>query len=59
MFKSYIKIAVRNFSRNRLTSFINVFGLGLSMSVGLGQVSAFKHQLSVFEHFLINYLSNN
>ena len=35
MFRSYLKIALRNFSKNKLTSFINIFGLGLSMSVGL------------------------
>ncbi len=35
MFKNYLKIAIRSFSRNKLTTFINVFGLGLSMSVGL------------------------
>lgn len=35
MFKTYLKVALRNFSRNRLTTFINIFGLGLSMSVGL------------------------
>jgi putative ABC transport system permease protein len=35
MFRSYFKIAIRNLSKNKLTSFINIFGLGLSMSVGL------------------------
>ncbi len=35
MFKSYLKIALRNFKKNKLTTFINIFGLGLSMSVGL------------------------
>lgn len=35
MFKSYLKIAIRTLRKNRLTSFINLFGLGLSMSVGL------------------------
>ncbi len=35
MFRTYLKVALRNFSRNRLTTFINIFGLGLSMSVGL------------------------
>ena len=35
MLKNYFKIAVRNLLKNRLTSFINIFGLGLSMSVGL------------------------
>ncbi len=35
MFKSYLKIVLRNFAKNKLTTFINIFGLGLSMSVGL------------------------
>jgi putative ABC transport system permease protein len=35
MFSSYLKIAMRSLFKNRLTSFINIFGLGLSMSVGL------------------------
>ncbi|MEO8861565.1 MAG: ABC transporter permease [Ginsengibacter sp.] len=35
MFKNYFKIAVRSLLKNKLTTFINVFGLGLSMSVGL------------------------
>ena len=35
MFKSYLKIAFRSLQKNRLTTFINIFGLGLSMSVGL------------------------
>ena len=35
MIKSYLKVALRSFQRNRLVSFINIFGLGLSMSIGL------------------------
>src|SRR5678809_915473 len=35
MFRNYLKIAVRSLLKNRLTTFINIFGLGLSMSVGL------------------------
>ena len=35
MFKNYFKIAVRSLVKNKLTTFINIFGLGLSMSVGL------------------------
>lgn len=35
MFKSYLKTAIRTLQKNRLTTFINLFGLGLSMSVGL------------------------
>src|SRR6185437_9843070 len=35
MFKNYLKIAIRSLAKNRLTTFINIFGLGLGMSVGL------------------------
>ena len=35
MIKSYLKIALRSLAKNKLTTFINIFGLGLSMSVGL------------------------
>lgn len=35
MFRSYFKISIRSLVKNKLTTFINVFGLGLSMSVGL------------------------
>lgn len=35
MIGNYIKIAFRSLMRNRLVSFINIFGLGLSMSVGM------------------------
>lgn len=35
MIYTYIKIAYRSLMKNRLVSFINVFGLGLAMSVGM------------------------
>jgi putative ABC transport system permease protein len=35
MIWNYLKIAFRSLKRNRLVSFINIFGLGLSMSVGM------------------------
>ncbi len=35
MIKNYFKVAIRNILKNKLFSFINVFGLALSMSVGL------------------------
>jgi len=35
MIGNYVKIAFRSLMRNRLVSFINIFGLGLSMSVGM------------------------
>ena len=46
MFKSYIKTAIRTLVKNRLTSFINLFGLGLSMSVGLMIMIRLQDQLS-------------
>lgn len=35
MFRTYIKVGIRSLLKNRLISFINIFGLGLSMSVGM------------------------
>ena len=35
MIKNYLKVALRTLSKNRLIAFINIFGLGLSMSVGM------------------------
>ncbi|HSC40376.1 MAG TPA: ABC transporter permease, partial [Chitinophagaceae bacterium] len=35
MLRNYLKIAYRGLMKNRLVSFINIFGLGLSMSVGM------------------------
>ncbi|MEP7106785.1 MAG: ABC transporter permease [Ferruginibacter sp.] len=35
MLKNYLKIAVRNLSKHKLFSFINIFGLALSMCIGL------------------------
>ena len=32
MFKNYLKVALRNFSRNRLFSFINIFGLAIGIA---------------------------
>jgi putative ABC transport system permease protein len=50
MIKSYFKIACRNLAKNRLISFINIFGLGLSMSVGLMIMIRLQDQLS-FDKF--------
>lgn len=50
MIKSYFKIAYRNLAKNRLISFINIFGLGLSMSVGLMIMIRLQDQLS-FDKF--------
>src|SRR6478736_6183719 len=46
MIKSYFKIAIRNLSKNRLISFINIFGLGLSMSIGMMIMVRLQDQLS-------------
>ncbi|WP_353128995.1 hypothetical protein [Parapedobacter pyrenivorans] len=35
MIKEYLKVAYRSLLKNKLATLINVFGLGLSMSVGL------------------------
>ncbi|HEY6900338.1 MAG TPA: ABC transporter permease, partial [Puia sp.] len=46
MLLSYIKIALRNLRRNRLIAFINIFGLGLSMSIGLMELVIIQDNLS-------------
>lgn len=35
MFKSYLRTAIRTITRNKFSSFIHIFGLGLAMTVGL------------------------
>lgn len=45
MFKNYLKVAFRNLARHKLFSFINVFGLALSMSVCLLVLMRLKDQL--------------
>lgn len=46
MVLSYIKIALRNLRRNRLIAFINIFGLGLAMSIGLMELVRTQDALS-------------
>lgn len=46
MLKSYFKIAIRTLFKNKLTSFINIFGLGLSMSIGMMIMIRLQDQLS-------------
>src|SRR5258708_1448306 len=46
MIVSYIKIAFRTLLRNRLVSFINIFGLGLSMSIGMIELVRIQDSLS-------------
>lgn len=46
MLKNYLKIAIRTLSRHKLFSFINIFGLALSMSVCMIVMIRIKDQLS-------------
>ena len=46
MLAGYLKIAFRNFRKNKLITFINVFGLGLSMTVGMMIMIRLQDQLS-------------
>lgn len=46
MILNYIKIAFRSLTRNRMFSFINIFGLALSMSVCMMVILRTKDQLS-------------
>jgi putative ABC transport system permease protein len=50
MIKTYIKIAFRSLMRNRLVSFINIFGLGLSMSLGMLELVILQDNLG-FDRF--------
>jgi len=45
MFKNYFKVAFRNLARHKLFSFINIFGLALSMSVCLIVLVRIKDQI--------------
>ena len=46
MIKNYLKIAFRNLKKHKLFSFINIFGLALSMSICLLVLMQLKDQLS-------------
>lgn len=50
MIGSYLKTSVRNVSRNKLFSTINILGLAVSMSVGLLLI-AFTHDLLSYDRF--------
>ncbi|GGA98147.1 ABC transporter permease [Puia dinghuensis] len=50
MIGNYLKIAFRSLMRNRLVSFINIFGLGLSMSVGMMELIIVQHETG-YDHF--------
>ena len=45
MLWNYLKIAYRSLTKNRLVSFINIFGLGLSMSVGMMELLIVQNEL--------------
>lgn len=53
MIGSYVKTSVRNLTRNKLFSFINIIGLAISMSVGLLMIS-FVHDLLSYDKFHAN-----
>lgn len=46
MLKNYFKIAVRSLFRNGLFTFINIFGLALSMSIGLLVLMRLKDRMN-------------
>lgn len=50
MFKNFTLVAWRNLSRNRLFSAINIFGLAMSMAVGLITI-AFVSEVNSFDKF--------
>ena len=50
MLRNYLKIAFRNIWNNKLFSFVNIFGLALSMSVGIKLIAGIKNNLDT-DHF--------
>ena len=50
MIKNYLKIAIRNLAKHKLFSFINIFGLALSMCIGLVVIVRLQDDLS-YDHF--------
>ncbi|GAO43077.1 ABC transporter permease [Flavihumibacter petaseus] len=46
MLRTYLNVALRNLAKNKLIAFINIFGLALSMSVGLMILIRFQDALS-------------
>ncbi len=45
MLRNYIKTAIRNLSRHRFFSFINIFGLAISMSICMGIIMLVADQM--------------
>ncbi|MFM8911289.1 MAG: permease prefix domain 2-containing transporter, partial [Flammeovirgaceae bacterium] len=54
MIGSYVKTSARSLGRNKLFSFINIFGLAVSMSVGLVLISVLSDILS-YDQFHIHH----
>ncbi|MBU8891582.1 MAG: ABC transporter permease [Bacteroidales bacterium] len=54
MFRNYLKIAFRNISRNKVFSFINIFGLAIGLTVSIIILVYVKHELS-YDKFHDNY----
>lgn len=54
MFKNYFKVALRNFSRNKVLSFINVFGLaiGMAFAILIGMWIQYEHCFDTFHQNL-------
>jgi putative ABC transport system permease protein len=50
MLQNYFKIAIRNLSRNKTFSFINIFGLAISMSICIIIIMMVADQMSYDEH---------
>jgi len=54
MFKNHLKIAFRNIVRNKLYTFINVFGLAISIAVSILIYLYLHHELT-YDHYHENY----
>ncbi|MEO1054330.1 MAG: ABC transporter permease [Bacteroidota bacterium] len=50
MIKNYIKVAIRNILKNKVFSFINIFGLAASMAICLVVIMMVSDQLSYDRH---------
>ena len=50
MFKNYFKTAIRNFSKNKLTTLINVFGLSIGISAALIIYFIIQYDFSFDKH---------
>ncbi|MDQ2751431.1 MAG: ABC transporter permease [Bacteroidota bacterium] len=50
MFKNYFKTAIRNFSKNKLTTIINVFGLSIGISAALIIYFIIQYDFSFDKH---------